>query len=230
MALLSFLRPFDIRSLPDIAPTEPRPGLLLLDDGETRLEIFGPDAPAYRPKVAVMAPLTTGTITHDGALVAKIDATGLPASFLAEARGAGLARAMLAGDDVIRGSAGADRLLGFAGDDTLTGGGGRDVMTGGGGADVFRFTALADSPAGAADRITDFHAGRDTLDLRAIDALAGDGSGAAEQSAGSGLSGAAADWHFAGRVLEADIDGDGLADFALRFSKGHLPDAGDILL
>ncbi|HVV93851.1 MAG TPA: hypothetical protein VHD15_10565 [Hyphomicrobiales bacterium] len=67
-----------------------------------------------------------------------------------------------AGDDTIRGGAGNDQLSGGAGDDVLHGGMGRDTLSGGSGADAFVFdTALT----GAADRITDFRTGVDTIEL-----------------------------------------------------------------
>jgi len=45
-------------------------------------------------------------------------------------------RTVLAGDDVINGSAAADRLFGFAGNDSMLGGGGADRLEGGDGADT----------------------------------------------------------------------------------------------
>lgn len=67
------------------------------------------------------------------------------------------------GNDVLRGLAGNDALSGGAGRDVLDGGAGRDVLGGGIGADFFRFTspvALAN-----ADRIADFRAVDDRIDL-----------------------------------------------------------------
>lgn len=231
MAIVTFRRHFDIRHLPDTDPVAPRPGMLVLEDGVDRVEIEGPDAPAYRPKVAALAALATGEITHAGKLVATITGLDAPAPLFAGARGADFARALLAGDDRIRGSAGADRLLGFAGEDTLTGGHGADTLTGGGGADLFRFASLADSRAEASDRITDFRAGVDRLDLRPIDAEA---SAAGNQGfhfiGAAAFSGAEGELRLAGHVLEADADGDGAADFAIHFGKGGAPAPDDILL
>ena len=67
------------------------------------------------------------------------------------------------GNDAVRGLAGNDALNGGAGRDVLDGGAGRDLLTGGTGADFFRFT----SPLGAgnADRIADFRAVDDRIDL-----------------------------------------------------------------
>lgn len=76
--------------------------------------------------------------------------------------------------DILRGFGGGDALLGLAGDDRLKGGRGKDLLdggmggdtlAGGRGGDVFRF---ADAPeAGAPDRILDFRAGRDGIELDA---------------------------------------------------------------
>ena len=63
-------------------------------------------------------------------------------------------------NDLIEGGMGNDTLIGGAGDDILRDGTGQDQLTGGAGADVFAL--VADN---AADTITDFQAGVDTLDL-----------------------------------------------------------------
>jgi hypothetical protein len=89
--------------------------------------------------------------------------------------------AILAGPDVIDGSAFADVLMGFGGNDTINGGGGNDTLiggpgkdrlTGGSGADKFVFTATSDSKVGPNhDTITDFkHSQHDKIDLGGIDA------------------------------------------------------------
>jgi Ca2+-binding RTX toxin-like protein len=69
-------------------------------------------------------------------------------------------------DDILIGGAGADTLSGGAGDDLLIDGAGSDVLTGGSGADVFVFDL-----DGATDRITDFDAGRDRIDLSRVPML-----------------------------------------------------------
>lgn len=228
MARLTFLSAFDIRGLPTLAP-RPGPGGLVFEEDNVALRFGEPDIPGYRPKVATAAPLGQGAISEDGVVVARITDLAAPALLLAGETGANLARVMLAGDDVIRGSAGVDLLFGFGGCDTLTGGRGADALTGGGGADVFRFTAAADSRPGAPDMITDFAAGHDTLDLRPVDASAGaKGNQAFDFIGGADFSETAGELRLAGRLLEADRDGDGLADFAIRFAKG-VPSAEDIL-
>jgi serralysin len=73
------------------------------------------------------------------------------------------------GQDILRGTEAAELINGFAGDDVLQGNGGRDVLTGGAGADIFRFTDIADSyrtsTGHASDRILDFDASQDRIDL-----------------------------------------------------------------
>ncbi|MFW2831331.1 M10 family metallopeptidase C-terminal domain-containing protein [Sphingomonas sp. ID0503] len=62
-------------------------------------------------------------------------------------------------------------VIGNGGRNTLVGGGGEDRLTGGKGADTFRYDAVSDSKASAADRITDFSLkGQDRIDLSRIDA------------------------------------------------------------
>jgi Ca2+-binding RTX toxin-like protein len=82
--------------------------------------------------------------------------------------------------DTMFGQAGNDVLRGGANDDTLVGGSGVDTLTGGSGNDIFRFTNLEDSYRTAnksfADRITDFDAAHDKLDLADIN-ISGLGNG-----------------------------------------------------
>jgi Ca2+-binding RTX toxin-like protein len=117
--------------------------------------------------------------------------------------------------------AGDDTLIGGAGDDILWGAGGTDSLSGGSGSDTFQVRRLSDSAVDNADSVLDFTSGIDKIDLRLLDAnagVAGDqsftfigsnafGGGAGELRAydtGSGY------WR-----LEGDVDGDGMADFAL---------------
>ena len=67
------------------------------------------------------------------------------------------------GNDTLDGGGGDDRLKGGNGADLLDGGSGGDSLTGGKGRDVFRFADTPDS--GAADAVTDFRSGRDTIEL-----------------------------------------------------------------
>lgn len=70
----------------------------------------------------------------------------------------------------LEGRDGNDWLGGGAGADTLDGGLGGDTMAGGAGADRFLFGAGSHSGNATPDRITDFVAGLDLIDLSAIDA------------------------------------------------------------
>jgi Ca2+-binding RTX toxin-like protein len=126
------------------------------------------------------------------------------------------------GDDILHGGAGLDILDGGTEADSLYGGADRDILTGGTGADRFVFSAIADSMVGTgADRITDFsHAQGDRIDLSAIDA----NTGVAGNQAFTFI-GVAAFTHHAGELgfsqsggvttVSGDVDGDGVADFAV---------------
>ena len=137
----------------------------------------------------------------------------------------------------ILGGSHSDRLYGRAGDDTLNGGGGADALYGNAGADILTggsadlrdryiyFTA-ADSGvgAGARDVITDFLSGTDRIEIRRLDADT-------SQSGKQGFS-FIADAPFsapgqlrfeqisddAQTVVQADFDGDGVADFEIALS------------
>jgi Ca2+-binding RTX toxin-like protein len=125
------------------------------------------------------------------------------------------------------GNAGKNVLNGGDGGDTLTGGAGRDVFFGEIGADRFDFNAAADSGANANTRdvIRDFAKGQDIIDLATIDAN-GAAAGDAFAFIGSGaFSGVAGQLHWFQidavndaqdiTVVEADIDGNLIADFQI---------------
>lgn len=127
-------------------------------------------------------------------------------------------------DDLLYGGAGNDRLLGGPGNDTLHGGPGADRMTGGDGADVFVFEA-ADSRPGAEDVITDFTPGEDLLQFTGL-GLVSIGSDAFSGSAGQ------LRWSLRGNltVVEADLDGDGIADLSILLEKAPLLSDTDFIL
>ena len=128
--------------------------------------------------------------------------------------------------DIIGGTAGADRLTGtpesdwirgHGGDDVLESGEGADILEGGAGNDRFVFSDIEQG-----DRILDFASG-DTIDLSGIDA---DSTTAGHQEftfrGTTAFSGAAGELRYqaSGKDLtvQADIDGDGIADLQLFLS------------
>jgi serralysin len=148
-------------------------------------------------------------------------------------------------DNSLSGAAGADDIAGGDGDDAIRGGGGRDrieggagqdLLSGGTGNDSFVFATAGDSGAGwaASDRITDFGTGRDVIDLSGIDAVAGGGDDAFAWIGAAGFSGTAGELRGSVRggsfVLEADLDGDGGADLAIRLAGLGAVAAGDLIL
>ena len=143
------------------------------------------------------------------------------------------------GSDLLRGDEGDDVLNGGGGNDHIFGGDGRDTMTGGAGADSF-YALGSETPPGTtastADRITDFSKAQgDRIVLDAIDAnvnAAGDqaftwlGTGAFTRVAGQ--------LRYAqeggNTMVYGDVDGDGVADFAIRLDGLINLSAGDFVL
>lgn len=159
-------------------------------------------------------------------------------------------------DNVIAGNTGADQLAGAAGFDILLGFGGRDILYGDGPgasgfADIFRFTSLSDSAPGVANRdvIMDFEQGWmtsegavivDRIDLSGIDAnskakndQAFNFIGEAEFSSDRrnkvyGELRVDNDEGFS--ILQADVNGDGRADFEIAFNGIFNFNTNDFLL
>lgn len=142
------------------------------------------------------------------------------------------------GDDAdqLMGGAENDTLYGEAGDDVLTGGRGRDSLFGGADVDTFIFLTLGDSGTAttARDYIVDFQRGVEVIDLRAIDAVTGGvddaftfiGALAFSLTAGElrhRVSGAIT-------IVEGDVNGDGVADFAIGINGTTAMSVRDFLL
>ena len=133
-------------------------------------------------------------------------------------RGTGLNDMLLGGGraDRLIGGNGNDKMLGRGGNDDFLGEAGADVLTGGPGRDHFIYTSLQDSVAGEKerDRITDFD-GRagDRIDLSEISEL--QNFSYLQDKPFSAKGDGAPEVRFADRLLEADVNGNGLADFAV---------------
>lgn len=148
------------------------------------------------------------------------------------------------GDDLLAGGRGSDMLFGGDGDDvlqgnedndTLIGGAGSDRLSGNTGADVFRFRRPADSLKDDPDVILDFARGTDRIDLAGLDArsdITGNnrfsfiGTDAFSGTSGELRASSGAE----GLVVEADLDGDGTADFHLILTGIARLTGGDFLL
>jgi Ca2+-binding RTX toxin-like protein len=137
---------------------------------------------------------------------------------------------------VLEGLGGNDVLTGSSFADLLIGGGGRDKMTGNGGADAFIFEKPGDMgrTKSSRDIVTDFGEGKDHLDLKDIDAVAGGKDNAFRFIKAQDFSGADGQLHYlySGKatIVEGDINGDRKADFQIELS-GHIKlDAGDFIL
>ncbi len=137
--------------------------------------------------------------------------------------------------DKLHGNDWANKLWGNAGNDWMWGGLGRDTLVGGAGADTFVFTAIKESTVAARDIIDGFSLRRDKIDLQAIDADPDTGGNQAFRFLGSkAFDGADA----ALRVIKsandtqllADLDGNGIADFAITIKGAVDLSAVDVLL
>ncbi len=127
------------------------------------------------------------------------------------------------GNDWLRGQYGNDQISGGDGDDLIDGGSGADMLTGGAGGDFFYYEFVSDSPAadGQRDFILDFVSGEDKIVLAAMDADSSTESNEAfTYIGGTGFSGTAGELQVTysdatTAQVQGDVDGDGLADFAI---------------
>ncbi|MER2514099.1 MAG: M10 family metallopeptidase [Nitrosomonas ureae] len=138
--------------------------------------------------------------------------------------------------NTLTGNAGNDRINGLDGADNIIGGKGADTLRGGGGADNFIYVAASDS-RGQPDIIKDFVHGLDHIDVSAIDANgAGAGNPAFIFRGNSAFTGAGAEARFVNNATNNvtnvlfDIDGNKIADMAIRLTGLITLDAGDFIL
>ena len=137
------------------------------------------------------------------------------------------------GNDRLEGGTGNDTLRGDAGNDVLVGGAGKDVLCGGGGADVFLFGSVSDStPGSSADVILDFSAPElDKISIAGIDANTTIAGNQGFSFIGSeAFHGIAGELRYASGTVEADVNGDGAADFSLAIADMSPLAAGDFIL
>jgi len=135
-----------------------------------------------------------------------------------------------AGNDTLLGDVGLDTLNGGAGNDVLVGGNGSDVLLGGGGRDIFRYTNFGDSQGRASlDRITDFVRGADHIDVSALTngQFAFIGGAAFTANGGAQLRVVAVT---NGTLVEATVDGVGLADLVIQVEGASTLTATDFFL
>ena len=137
----------------------------------------------------------------------------------------------------VRGGRGADTITGGAKGDTIWGALGADTLKGGAGNDVFEYLSTSESTAGGADVILDFAHG-DKINLAPIDADGNAANGDTRftwlgEGAFTGQAGQLRVSHHPQFgtvwVVEADTDGDSVADFTLYLVApvGFLPEKND---
>ncbi|AUW59595.1 hypothetical protein C1T17_17425 [Sphingobium sp. SCG-1] len=140
------------------------------------------------------------------------------------------------GDDVLHGDVGRDYVSGGAGNDSLIGGIEYDNLIGGAGADTFQFDDVTHSSAGEPDLIVDFsHSEGDLIDLSRIDAAVSSTADDAFIFVGAGaFTGQEGELRYVvsngDAVVEGDVDGDGLVDFAIQLRGVGTLTQNDFLL
>ncbi|MFN3210426.1 MAG: calcium-binding protein [Roseovarius sp.] len=208
-------------------------GADMLDGGD------GSDTASYANASAGVTADIGGAVTGTG------DAAGDTYISIENLEGSGFADRLWGddGDNVEMGGGFSDRVYGRAGDDTLDGGSGNDaiygnqgadMLTGGSGTDRFIFFSEADSTTSSTDRITDFTDG-ERIEISRIDGDVNTGGNQALDFVGTAaFSGTAGELRYSSdgtdTTVQADTDGDMVADFELVLTGDITLDEGDFLL
>jgi hypothetical protein len=132
------------------------------------------------------------------------------------------------GNDIIFGRGGNDTIHGGPGNDVLDGGPGRDVLYGELGRDTFRFDHASDTgvTGATADEIADFIHGQDKIDISRIGNFSFIGTNAFGHVAGQ----LRYDHVGSAVIVYGDVNGDGVADFAIKVDHHKSIAAGDFVL
>jgi Ca2+-binding RTX toxin-like protein len=136
----------------------------------------------------------------------------------------------------IKTGTGDDTIYGSTSNDLIIAGAGLDTMRGNAGADLFKFSASSETKVAAPDKILDFTAGSDHIDLSNIDA-----NSALTGNQAFKLIGSTAFTHHAGELrvdysqtgytfVQGDLNGDGIADFAIQLTGKLTLTATDFIL
>ncbi len=195
-----------------------REGADILDGGA------GADVASYRDKTVAVV------VTLNGSSNVSVNVGGVAEDSIRniERIYGGSAGDLLTGDSLV------NLFNGYDGADVLRGAGGGDFLDGGTGIDRFVYAAIGDSTvaAGGRDTISAFVSGSDDIDVSLIDAKSGTGANDAF-TLGVMASGAAGRLQVTanggGWLVQGDVNGDGLADFAIQVN-GTQPVAGDFIL
>jgi Ca2+-binding RTX toxin-like protein len=134
-----------------------------------------------------------------------------------------------AGNDRLAGGSGTDHLSGGSGNDTLTGGSEQDRLIGGSGRDTFNFNAISESRPAKRDSIADFRRNYDKIDLRGIDADQDHTAGNQDfVFIGSrSFTGRDGELRFSKGLVQGDVNGDKIADFAIKVDAAKFLTASD---
>ena len=169
--------------------------------------------------------ITNGTVVDPGSLMSgQRDLNGSRKSD--GLTGNVLANSLLGkrGHDVLIGNLGNDVIIGGRGNDLLDGGEGADLLIGGSGRDHFIYRSAADSSINQSDTISHL-SHKDFIDLRSFD-----GDVLFKFIGNDTFSGTAGELRTTLNSLQADLDGDGSADFLVNFTKRLRLEADQILI
>ena len=171
------------------------------DGGGTVESVASAATAAVQQTIADSKPVTLLDTTYDATIT-----TSTGGNVIGSLRG-----------NILTGSTGSDRLFGGGGNDTLIGGLGQDILEGGVGSDTFVFGAAADSSALAIDLVLDFASGTDKIDLSGMDANGLSNGDQAFAYIGSSAFSGAGQLRFENWRLSGDTNGDGTAEFVVKF-------------
>lgn len=130
---------------------------------------------------------------------------------------------MVGMNSTVFGTSGHDLLLGQSGNDSLRGNAGNDTLVGGGGNDTFYYYSASDSTVAAPDTIVDFNNGGNEKINFAPSMITGSFNYIGN-TAFHGVAQTEARFDPTSEILQVDLDGNGVADMAIKMAHVTLAD------
>ncbi|MBB1250133.1 calcium-binding protein [Rhizobium sp. G21] len=220
----------------NIVGSDPTYGAIIRDAAATETIIIDNSGTIRGPKSFTSIGVGVDIINNSGTMIGDVNLGGVDDKYNGKK---GVVNGLVDGGDgadILNGGVKLDNFAGGTGTDTLYGYLGKDKLAGGADADTFLYKNVAESVGKTVDTISDFtKADFDQINMNAIDA---DTTAKNNQNftfiSNNAFSGDAGELRFnisgGNTTVQADINGDGKADFVLRLTGAISLATSDFLL